>query len=100
MNLLIFYKTSCWFTNDFQIQILVEVSKTFSQEEILFVSNSIVISKFNVVPLGFSLIFLSSDANTLSDIELLLGPLLPHLSVLLIDYAVSLRECLPFVLLL
>ena len=52
---------------------LVEVSKLLSQEEVLLVSNSYVLSKFNVVALSFSLIYLSNDPNTLSDTEFVVG---------------------------
>ena len=52
---------------------LVEVSKPLSHEQVLFVSNSIVLSKFNVVALGFSLIYLSNDPSTLPETKFVVG---------------------------
>ena len=56
-----------------QIQILVEVSKLLTKKEILVFSNSIVLSKFSVVALSFSLIYLSNDPITPSETEFVDG---------------------------
>ena len=39
----------------------------------MLVLNSIVLSKFNVIALGFSLIYLSNDPNTLSETKFVVG---------------------------